>query len=81
MSIPVVKWIPGAPDKLKVGMVLKAGREVNLIGSDDSDDEHRYSDESLRMLSGVPIESHGQLVDAYVLEWLGNDGIVKGVSR
>ena len=79
MSIPVVRWIPGAPKQLKVGMVLKAGKEVNLIGSHDvhiaieSGPEH--------MLSGALIEAHGQLVDAYVLEWLGNDGIVKGVSR
>lgn len=79
MSLPTIKWIPGAPKQLKVGMVLKAGAEVNLIGSHDvhiaieSGPEH--------MLSGAPIEAHGQLVDAYVLEWLGNDGIVKGVSR
>ena len=79
MSLPSVKWIPGAPKQLKVGMVLKAGKEVNLIGSSDVAGE---ADEStLHMLSGFPIEAHGQLVDAYVLEWLGNDGIVKAVSR
>lgn len=78
MSIPVVKWIPGAPDKLKVGMVLRAGKEVNLIGSADVDPEFAPS---IEMRSGNPIEAHGQLVDDYVLEWLGNDGIVKGVSR
>lgn len=80
MSIPVVKWTPGAPDKLKVGMVLKAGAEVNLIGTSDI---KMALDDPLpkHMLSGAPIEAHGQLVDAYVLEWLGNDGIVKGVSR
>lgn len=79
MSLPSVKWISGAPKQLKVGMVLKSGAEVNLIGTADLEDE---ADEStLHMLSGFPIEAHGQLVDAYVLEWLGNDGIVKGVSR
>lgn len=78
MSIPVVKWIPGAPDKLKVGMVLKAGKEVNLIGTADVDPEFALS---IEMRSGNLIEAHGQLVDAYVLEWIGNDGIVKGVSR
>lgn len=78
MSIAVVKWIPGAPKQLKVGMVLKAGAEVNLIGSADVDPEFSLS---IEMRSGKPIEAHGQLVDAYVLEWLGNDGIVKGVSR
>ena len=78
MSIPVVKWIQGAPKQLKVGMVLKAGKEVNLIGTADVDPEFALS---IEMRSGVPIEAHGQLVDAYVLEWLGNDGIVKGVSR
>lgn len=77
MSIPVVKWIPGAPKQLKVGMVLKSGAEVNLIGSAEAACDY----EPCHMLSGVPIEAHGQLVDAYVLEWLGNDGIVKGVSR
>ena len=39
MSIPVVKWTPGAPKQLKVGMVLKAGAEVNLIGTADVDPE------------------------------------------
>lgn len=78
MSIPVVKWVPGAPKQLKVGMVLKAGKEVNLIGSADVDPEFALS---IEMRSGNPIEAHGQLVDDYVLEWLGNDGIVKGVSR
>jgi hypothetical protein len=79
MSHPTVKWILGAPKQLKVGMVLKSGAEVNLIGTADVAGE---ADEStLHMLSGSPIEAHGQLVDAYVLEWLGNDGIVKGVSR
>ncbi|MBP3933473.1 MAG: hypothetical protein J6D44_06335 [Pseudomonas sp.] len=77
MSIPVIKWIPGAPKQLKVGMVLKSGKEVNLIGTDDI--ANGYYPE--HMMSGSPIEAHGQLVDAYVLEWLGNDGIVKGVSR
>lgn len=79
MSIPVVKWIPGAPKHLKVGMVLKAGKEVNLIGSYDVQNLIEGGPE--HMLSGVPIEAHGQLVDSYVLEWLGNDGIVKGVLK
>lgn len=39
MSIPVVRWIPGSPNQFKVGMVLKAGAEVNLIGSADVDPE------------------------------------------
>ena len=39
MSLPSVKWIPGAPKQLKVGMVLKAGAEVNLIGTADVDPE------------------------------------------
>ncbi len=78
MSHPSVKWITGAPNQLKVGMVLKAGAEVNLIGTADVDPEFALS---IEMRSGKPIEAHGQLVDAYVLEWLGNDGIVKGVSR
>lgn len=78
MSLPSVKWVPGAPDKLKVGMVLKSGAEVNLIGTADMDPEFALS---IEMRSGNPIEAHGQLVDAYVLEWLGSDGIVKGVSR
>ena len=78
MSLPTVKWIPGAPKQLKVGMVLKAGAEVNLIGSADVDPEFALS---IEMRSGNSIEAHGQLVDAYVLEWLGNDGIVKGLSR
>lgn len=78
MSHPSVKWIPGAPDKLKVGMVLKSGAEVNLIGSADVDPEFALS---IEMRSGSPIEAHGQLVDAYVLEWFGNDGIVKKSSR
>lgn len=84
MSLPVVKWITGAPKKLKVGMVLKAGKEVDLVGSTISEDEYLFGngdERSLHMPSGAPIEAHGQLVDAYVLEWLGNDGIVKGVSR
>lgn len=76
MSIPVVKWIPSAPKQLKVGMVLKAGKEVVLVGSGQY-----WVGSSKNMPNGVPIEAHGQLVDAYVLEWLGNDGIVKGVSR
>lgn len=80
MSIPVVKWIPGAPKQLKVGMVLKSGSKVELIGS--GDDQILNSEKGkFTMLDGSPIEAHGQLVDAYVLEWLGNDGIVKGVSR
>lgn len=79
MSIPVVRWIPGAPKRLNVGMVLKSGTEVNLIGSADIPREPDSTPKN--MLSGNPIEAHGQLVDAYVLEWLGNDGIVKGVSR
>lgn len=79
MSIPVVKWIPGAPKQLRVGMVLKSGSEVNLIGSSDVSGDPDES--TLHMLSGFPIEAHGQLVEAYVLEWLGNDGIVKVVSR
>ena len=54
------------------------GVEVNLIGSADIDPEFALS---IEMRSGNPIEAHGQLVEAYVLEWLGNDGIVKGVSR
>ena len=78
MSIPVVEWIPGTPKQLKVGMVLKSGVEVNLIGSADVDPEFALS---IEMRSGNPIEAHGQLVDAYVLEWLGNDGIVKKSSR
>jgi len=78
MSIPVVKWIPGAPKQLKVGMVLKSGAEVNLIGTADVDPEFALS---IEMRSGNQIEAHGHLVDAYVLEWIGNDGIVKGVSR
>lgn len=78
MSIPVVKWIPGAPDELKVGMVLRSGAEVNLIGTADVGSEFSMS---IEMRSGNQIEDHGQLVGAYVLEWLGNDGIVKGVSR
>lgn len=77
MSIPVVKWIPGAPKQLKVGMVLKAGSKAELVGSLDL----RNSMRARLMLDGSLIEAHGQLVDAYVLEWLGNDGIVKGVSR
>lgn len=76
MSLPTVKWIPGAPKQLKVGMVLKAGKEVNLIGTADIE-----LGLSILMRSGDLVEAHGQLVDAYVLEWLGNDGIVKGVSR
>ena len=76
MSHPSVKWIPGAPKQLKVGMVLRAGAEVNLIGTADVDPEFALS---IEMRSGNQIESHGQLVDAYVLEWLGNDGIVKAV--
>lgn len=79
MSHPSVKWIPGAPTQLKVGMVLKSGNEVDLVGSLDLE-EHEFS-EGFCMISGAPIESHGQLVDAYVLEWIGNDGIVKGASR
>ena len=80
MSHPSVKWIPGAPKQLKVGMVLKAGKEVDLIGSFD---ETRPANQRKpnHMRSGAPIEAHGQLVDAYVLEWLGNDGIVKGVLK
>lgn len=76
MSIPVVKWTPGAPKQLKVGMVLRSGSEVNLIGTSDIELAM-----PVLMRSGDLVESHGQLVDAYVLEWLGNDGIVKGVSR
>lgn len=76
MSLPSVKWIPGAPKQLKVGMVLKTGKEVFLLGSLDD-----AKDSTGKMPSGNPIEAHGQLVDAYVLEWLGSDGIVKGVSR
>lgn len=79
MSIPVVKWIPGAPKQLKVGMVLRSGKEIDLVGSLDLEG-HEFS-EGFCMISGSQIEAHGQLVDAYVLEWLGNDGIVKGVSR
>ena len=81
MSIPVVKWIPGAPKQLKVGMVLKSGKEVNLIGSEEASFMLKSGQDEFWMSSGNPIEAHGQLVDAYVLEWLGNDGIVKGVSR
>ena len=82
MSHPSVKWIPGAPKQLKVGMVLKAGKEANLIGTSEVLCRNiTLSNEPIVMLSGSPIEAHGQLVDAYVLEWLGNDGIVKGVSR
>lgn len=77
MSIPVVKWIQGAPDKLKLGMVLKSGKKVELIGSLVP----ITGKQVVQMLDGSKIEAHGQLVDAYVLEWLGNDGIVKGVSR
>lgn len=77
MSIPVVKWIPGAPKQLKVGMVLKAGSVVELIGSGDP----LMGGSITKMVGGKPIEAYGQIVDAYVLEWLGNDGIVKGVSR
>ena len=73
MSHPSVKWIPGVPDQLKVGMVVKMKTgEVRLIGTPYSQDEGVFAGD---------IEAHGQLVDAYVLEWLGNDGIVKGVSR
>jgi len=81
MSHPTVKWIPGAPKQLKVGMVLKAGKEVNLIGSEEASFMLKSGQDEFWMSSGSPIETHGQLVDAYVLEWLGNDGIVKGVSR
>lgn len=77
MSLPTVKWIPGAPKQLKVGMVLKAGKEVELVGHIELNTGKPIT----TMISGSPIEAHGQLVDAYVLEWLGNDGIVKGVSR
>ena len=77
MSHPSVKWILGAPKQLKVGMVLKSGSKVELIGSLDP----MTGKQVRQMLDGSPIEAHGQLVDAYVLEWLGNDGIVKGVSR
>lgn len=76
MSLPSVKWIPGAPKQLKVGMVLRAGTEVVLVGTLDATEGQVEN-----MPGGAPIEAHGQLVDAYVLEWLGNDGIVKGVSR
>lgn len=79
MSHPSVKWIPGAPKKLKVGMVLKSGSKVELIGSYGA--QNSIEGGAPHMMSGSPIESHGQIVDAYVLEWLGNDGIVKGVSR
>lgn len=79
MSNPSVKWIPGAPKQLKVGMVLRAGSRVFLVGSPMVGDSMEFSDGL--MLDGKPVDSHGQLVDAYVLEWLGNDGIVKGVSR
>lgn len=76
MSLPSVKWIPGAPKQLKVGMVLKAGNEVVLVGTLDATEGQVEN-----MPYGSPIEAHGQLVDAYVLEWLGNDGIVKKSSR
>lgn len=80
MSIPVVKWIPGAPERLKVGMVLRSGKEVDLIVSfDETKPANQRKPNHMR--SGAPIEAHGQLVDAYVLEWLGDDGIVKEVSR
>lgn len=78
MSHPSIKWIPGAPKQLKVGMVLRSGAEVNLIGTADVDPEFALS---IEMRSGNPIEAHGQLVEDYVLEWLGNDGIVKGKGK
>lgn len=76
MSHPSIKWIQGAPKQLKVGMVLRAGDEVNLVGTFDV--ECRLSP---LMRSGHLVEAHGQLVEDYVLEWLGNDGIVKGKSK
>lgn len=79
MSIPVVKCVPGAPKEFKVGMVLKSGNRVELMGTESHN--FRVEGVTFTMLDGSPIEAHGQLVDAYVLEWLGNDGIVKGVSR
>ena len=79
MSHPSVKWIPGAPEEFKVGMVLKSGNRVELMGTESHN--FRVEGVTFTMLDGSPIEAHGQLVDAYVLEWLGNDGIVKGVSR
>lgn len=78
MSHPSIKWIQGAPKQLKVGMVLRSGEEVNLIGTADVDPEFALS---IEMRSGNPIEAHGQLVEDYVLEWLGNDGIVKGKAK
>lgn len=81
MSHPSIKWIPGAPKQLKVGMVLRSGAEVNLIGSSDIPRNPCLADGAQHMLSGAPIEAHGQLVEDYVLEWLGNDGIVKGKAK
>lgn len=76
MSHPSIKWIQGAPKQLKVGMVLRSGAEVNLIGTADIELEM-----PVLMRSGNLVEAHGQLVEDYVLEWLGNDGIVKGKAK
>ena len=77
MSHPSIKWIQGAPKQLKVGMVLKAGKEVELVGHIELNTGKPVT----TMISGSPIEAHGQLVEDYVLEWLGNDGIVKGKAK
>lgn len=79
MSHPLIKWIQGAPKQLKVGMVLRSGDKVELVGSLDKDLHGLTRD--FCMISGAPIEARGQLVEDYVLEWLGNDGIVKGKAK
>lgn len=81
MSHPSIKWIKGAPERLKVGMVLRSGAEVNLIGSSDMHANLCLDEFTIHMLNGETIEEHAQLVEDYVLEWLGSDGSVKGVEK
>lgn len=59
----------------------KRKHDFAMIYADQQDDKKIAEALRSRYFHVRPIEAHGQLVDAYVLEWLGNDGIVKGVSR
>lgn len=75
MSMREVKWYAGAPAELKAGMVIRAGADIELMGT-EADGLTLLEGVMFTMADGKPIEAYGQVVEPYELEWLGNDGLV-----
>lgn len=74
MSMREVKWYAGAPAELKAGMVIRAGADIELMGT-EADGLKLPDGVMFTMADGKPIEAYGQVVEPHELEWLADNGV------